>query len=298
MIDFSTLRSVMFVPATKLEKLEEVHKLAKADLYIIDLEDSILPAKKNDMRLQISAYLRNQKGMSAAQKRKIPPIALRINQISSINGVMDLMMLISSDALPEALILPKIESVEELNLLEGWLMDAAIEIPIIPLIETLGVWEDLDQIIAHDLVPMAMLGGIDLAAMLGCEPDWEPMFPYRSALLLSCRKFGKACIDMPWFDLKNLEGLRRETERVRALGFDGKAAIHPAQVEVINDCLTPTAAQIKEAREIIKAFTQANDGVAVYNGKVLEIPVIIRAERILKLVRQSEPVTPVKFRRK
>jgi (S)-citramalyl-CoA lyase len=298
MTDLSTVRSVLFVPATKLEKLEAVHKAAQSDLYIIDLEDSILPSMKNGIRLHVNDYMRDLQDLSDAKKRKIPPFALRINPISTLDGVMDFMMLISSEFVPAALMLPKIESVEELNLIEGWMMQAGLEIQIIPLIETLSVWEDLDQIMAHDLVPMAMLGGMDLAAELGCEPDWEPMFPYRSALLMSCRKHQKGCLDMPWFDLKDTDGFRSETMRVRALGFDGRAAIHPAQVGVIHECFTPNAAQIKQARDIIKAFTQADDGVAVHNGKVLEIPVILRAERILKLAGKLAPDSAAKFRKK
>jgi citrate lyase beta subunit len=285
MIDLSTVRSLLFVPATKLEKLDAVHKASGADLYVIDLEDSVLPDLKEAMRERAGLFFdqRRTQGMHAAP----PLVGVRINPIAGLNGLMDFLAVTSGEQLPDVLVLPKMEVAHEIDLLDGWMTDMGIQIPVIPLIETLNVWEELDLIMAHELVPSAMLGGIDLAAELGCEPGWEPMFPYRSALVHAARKHGKGCMDMPWFDLEDQDGLRADTLRARSLGFDGRAAIHPGQVAVIHECFTPDSARIEQARAMVEAFNNASDGVAVFKGKVLEKPVILQAQRILDLAERS-----------
>jgi len=274
--DLSLLRSLLFVPATKLEKLSQV-AASRPDLIVIDLEDSIAPDLKDDMRDAVARFF------DETDLTTLPaPVGVRINNIRSLGGLEDMLAFLQTETLPDALMLPKIRSVEELDLLADWMEDVDRVMPVIPLFETLSVWDDADAIMAHDLVPCGVFGGIDLAAELGSDTSWDALHLYRSLLLRAARRSDKGCLDMPWFHLDDSEGLRSETHRLQAMGFDGRAAIHPNQIPVIHACLQPDEAAVAGARAMIEAFEQAGSGVAVYRGKVLEKPVLMHAYKLLE----------------
>ena len=90
-------------------------------------------------------------------------------------------------------------------------------------------------------------------------------------------------IDVPYLDLNDPEGMRREAELVRDLGFSGKGSIHPKQIAILNEVFTPSAAQIAQARRIIKAFAEADTGLVVIDGKLIEKPVLRDMHRILAI---------------
>lgn len=277
-MDLSTIRSLLFVPATKLDKIDLI-KASGADLIIIDLEDSVAPDQKDDMRQAVTQFFENRSSDDETL------IGVRINSVRLIDGLIDFLSIIDTEVLPDAIMLPKVTSPEELDIVGDWMEDLNVMIPLIPIIETLQVWDMLEHVMAHELVPCAVFGGIDLAAELGCERSWEPLYVYRSEMLRAARSAGKGCIDMPWFDLNDEAGLKSETVRMRAMGYDGRAAIHPKQVAIIHDCFKPGDAEIADAKEMIKAFESAQTGVATFKGKVVEKPVLLQA---LKLIDRME----------
>lgn len=92
---------------------------------------------------------------------------------------------------------------------------------------------------------------------------------------------GVGLFDVPSIDVADIDGLRSSTARARALGFTGRACIHPTQVAVVNEVFTPTAAEIARAHRVVDAFEQAGGGVALLDGKLIEIPVVRAARRVL-----------------
>ena len=93
---------------------------------------------------------------------------------------------------------------------------------------------------------------------------------------------------MPWLDLKDFDGLREEAEASARLGFTGKGSIHPNQIEIINEIFSPSADQIAHARKIVAAFEEANTGLVVVDGKLIERPVLRTMERIIAVADRAD----------
>ena len=275
-IDLSTLRSLLFVPATKIEKIGQVAQ-SGPDLIIIDLEDSVTVAEKDTMRQVVTTFFEEWE-----PTRYGSAIGVRINSVRSIGGLLDFLSIIDTPTLPDAIMLPKVDSVSEIDLVADWMEDLDVLVPVIPIFETLGVWDEIDEIMAHELVPCGVFGGIDLAAELGSDRSWETMQLYRNLLLRAARRSDKACLDMPWFDLNDNDGLRSETLRLQAMGYDGRVAIHPAQVHIIHDCFRPAEQAVSDARAMIEAFEKSDTGVATFKGKVVEKPVLMHAYKLIE----------------
>ncbi|MCH8524355.1 MAG: CoA ester lyase [Balneolales bacterium] len=275
-IDLTTLRSLLFVPATKLNKITQVSE-SGTDLIIIDLEDSVNVAEKDSMRQAVTTFFEEWE-----PEKFGAAIGVRINSVRSIDGVLDFLSIMDTPNLPDALMLPKVDSVMEIDLVADWMEDIDILVPVIPIFETLAVWDEIDEIMAHDLVPCGVFGGIDLAAELGSDRSWESMQLYRNLLLRAARRSDKACLDMPWFDLNDEAGLRKETLRLQSMGYDGRVAIHPAQVAVIHECFRPDDKAVADARAMIDAFEQSSTGVVTFKGKVVEKPVLMHAYKLIE----------------
>jgi citrate lyase beta subunit len=274
-MELQSVRSLLFVPATKLEKMPKMRD-SGADLLVIDLEDSIAPDQKDDMRRELTRFFHKTPDDSAASL-----IGVRINALRTFNGLLDVMTVFGCKHMPNVLILPKVQHVAELEIITGWFEQIGETLPVIVLAENLEIWDNLDAIAAHPSVAGIMLGGIDLAAELGCDTSWEAMSPYRAKAVRAARRHHKLSVDMPWFDLSDAEGLRRETLRSKSLGFDARAAIHPGQVPIIQDCFTPTPEELAEARTIIDLFESSGSALATHNGKVIELPVVKKCYQLL-----------------
>lgn len=266
-------RSILFVPANKLNKIEKV-AASGPDIIMIDLEDSINPDQKGMMRDELTKFFSTEHNLSSS-------IGVRINSMRTLDGIMDLLSISNMMYLPDVLMIPKVKHSSEIDLLIDLLSDIGISIPLIPLAETLEFWDDIDHILLNDLVTCVAFGGIDLAAELGSDTSWDTLLMYRVMLLRSARKNGKGCVDMPWFALHDTEGLESETLKVKSLGFDGRIAIHPDQVNVIHKAFHPTEEEIREAQGIVQSAEDSNAGVSVFNGKVVERPVLASAYKVL-----------------
>jgi (S)-citramalyl-CoA lyase len=123
-----------------------------------------------------------------------------------------------------------------------------------------------------------MLGAADLAADLGADAAWEPLAFARSRLVAASALHAVMPIDSPFFDIHDERGLRDETGRAVALGFEAKAAIHPNQIAIINAALTPTEAAVAKARAIIAENAK---GVGTVGGEMIDEAVARKARRVL-----------------
>jgi (S)-citramalyl-CoA lyase len=122
-----------------------------------------------------------------------------------------------------------------------------------------------------------------MAAELGAAMDFWSMLYARSRVVHAAASHGLDAIDVPWLDLDDAQGLLEECRRVQALGFTGKATIHPKQLPVVNAVFTPDAGRIAWARRVIEAFESSDGGLVVLDGKLIEIPVVRSASRTLAI---------------
>ena len=126
-------------------------------------------------------------------------------------------------------------------------------------------------------------GGIDMAAELRCGSDWESLLYARSRVVHAAASAGIDVVDVPYLDLGDMEGMITAARHAKRLGFSGKGAIHPKQVGTLNDVFTPTAEEVERARRIISAFEEADTGLVVVDGKLIEKPVLRDMFRILAI---------------
>lgn len=274
-IDFSRTTALLFVPGHRPDRFEKA-AVASPGGVIIDLEDAVPPAQKNQARAEIKSFL--------AKAKHSAPLAVRLNPISTRPGLDDLAALADGNIPCDGILLAKVESARDIELVRAH----APAMPILAAVETaLGIHCASD--IARALRPSDALGfgGADLAADLGCAFSWEPLFPARGALVQAAAIGRVGLFDVPLLDVADTAALRIETERVKALGFTGKLAIHPAQVPTIHSVFKPGAAEIERARRIVAALEAADGGAAQLDGKMIDLPVALSARRTLALLEDN-----------
>jgi len=244
-----SLKSWLFTPATKADRFgraAEVH----ADALIIDLEDAVALLDKQKARTAALQYLEQP-----AQGRL--PCALRINAPVTRTGIEDLHSLLESSAAPDYIILPKCDSPAFIRMVRTLLDQAAKDTEMIALIESAKAVEALPDIVGSEVRPAAlMFGAADMEADLGAKTGWEPLLFVRSRIVQVAASAGIVAVDSPFFDIADLEGLKKETTAARDLGFHGKATIHPKQISVINDVFAPSDEEVAKARQILAVNQQ------------------------------------------
>jgi len=268
------MRCLLFVPGNRPERFEKA-AASGVDQVCIDLEDAVAIASKPEAREISLAALADQPDGH--------PFGLRINAPDTEFGQADLEALAAGRARPRFLIIPKFETRKQTDrVIQALGRDCP---DLILLIESARGLLDLDFEI-DDGAPIAgiMFGGYDYSVDAGCEFAWEPLLYARSRLITVARARGLDCIDVPWIDIKDEDGLARETRACRALGFTAKAAIHPAQVGTIQSQFLPSENEIARAKAVIAA-AEASGGEAVQlDGRLIDAPVITAARRILDLL--------------
>jgi (S)-citramalyl-CoA lyase len=267
-----SLKSWLFTPATKADRFgraAEVH----ADALIIDLEDAVALSDKQKARTAALQYLEQPAGSRL-------PCALRINAPVTRTGIEDLHSLLESSAALDYIILPKCDSPAFISMVRALLDQAAKKTEIIALIESAKGVEALPDIVKSDVKPVGLLfGAADMAADLGAKTTWETLFFVRSRILQVAASAGVVVVDSPFFDIADLEGLKRETKAAEDLGFHGKAAIHPKQVSIINEVFTPSAEEVARARQILTVNQQ---GVGSVDHQMVDEAVARKARLVLE----------------
>jgi (S)-citramalyl-CoA lyase len=267
-----SLKSWLFTPATKADRFgraAEVH----ADALIIDLEDAVALLDKQKARTAALQYL-----AQPAQGRL--PCALRINAPVTRTGIEDLRSLLESSAAPDYIILPKCDSPAFIRMVRMLLDQAAKDTEMIALIESAKAVEALPDIVGSEVRPGAlMFGAADMEADLGAKTGWEPLLFVRSRIVQVAASAGIVAVDSPFFDIADLEGLKKETTAARDLGFHGKAAIHPKQISVINKVFVPSDEEVAKARQILAVNQQ---GVGSVDHQMVDEAIARKARRTLE----------------
>ncbi|MEU4380063.1 HpcH/HpaI aldolase/citrate lyase family protein [Micromonospora echinofusca] len=254
-------RSILYTPALSLDRVVKAWSY-DADVHLIDLEDSVPAAEKPAARTVCRAAL---------EKAPRPEnVAVRINQLGSVAAVQDLVALTESPVRPGIVMMTMVTSAAEVALVRQILASAEAHPEIYVTVETVEAVAEIDAIAgASDGL---VLGSADLAATLGVEITWEAMLAARQAMALACARHGTACIDTANFRLAEPAVLAQETARVRALGFHGKATVHPGELDEINRVLRPQVDDLRLARRVAEAVRAANGGIAVLDGNMVGPP--------------------------
>lgn len=267
-------RSLLFVPATRPERFEKAAGFG-ADLVCIDLEDAVAPADKDAARDNALEFLSNRRSENSGW-------ILRINSPRTETGLRDMLAIIDSAAEPEALFVPKASSGEEMRWLDDLLRTAGSSVALMPIVESAEGLDRVGEIVgATPRITAVGFGSADYSAELGSDMSAAALAYGRGRIAAAAGGAGVAAIDGVWLDFDDEQGLREETVLVRAMGFDGKIAIHPRQVATINAVFTPNADEAERARRIVEAAANAKGGVTTIDGKMIDGPVVAAAQRIL-----------------
>ena len=267
-------RCLMFVPGSRPERYAKAIATG-ADQVCIDLEDAVAPGDKETARASLFAFL-------AELPETRSEIGLRINPLSSELGQTDLKALAASGLAPAFVMLPKVETVAELQQADAAL--SAIDTVFIAQIETpKGLLDARALATAIPRLQALMFGGFDYIVALRGRAGWESFFHPRVQLTTIAAEAGVGCMDVPYLDIKDEAGLVAETNRVIDLGFTAKAAIHPAQVDPIQNAYLPTAAEYDRAQRVVAALAASGGEAIQLDGKLVDRPIEIAAERAIAL---------------
>ncbi|HEX7952267.1 MAG TPA: CoA ester lyase [Burkholderiales bacterium] len=270
-------RSLLFVPALRPDRYAKALD-SGADIVCIDMEDAVARSRKDEGR-ELTLPLFKDNTHPHVERM------VRINGLSTPDGLKDLSALIASQAPPPAIMIPKVKSAEEVQLIEALLSSGpARQIRFCVIIETnQGLERAIEIAKSSPRIDSLILGAVDMSADLRCEKSWEPLLYTRSRLVHAAASAGIDLLDVPFLNLDDAEGLRQESIACARLGFTGKASIHPNQLATIHAAFTPDARTIEKARKVCAAFEQDDTGLVVVDGELIELPVVRSMYRVLAI---------------
>ena len=269
-------RSVLYMPASNERALEKARTLP-VDALILDLEDAVAPDAKEQAREKACAAAR-----SGGYGRR--ELTIRVNGSGTEWHDEDLRAV--SAAGPDAVVVPKVESADEVRRLVAAMEAAGApdRTELWAMVETPRAMLHCEEIAAaSDRLTVLVMGTNDLAKELRAEhvPGRQPLLTGLGLCLLAARATGKAILDGVYNDVRDAEGFAQECRQGRELGFDGKTLIHPGQVEACNEAFAPSAEAVEEARELLEAWAAGGAGVVVHRGRMVEALHVDTARRVL-----------------
>lgn len=284
-------RTMMFVPASNAGMLRDAN-LYGTDSIMFDLEDSISLKEKDTSRFLLYQAV---KTLDFGDTETV----VRINSLDH-GGVEDIRALVRAGI--DVIRLPKTETRDDVLNAEAVILEAEIacgrevgSTKLFTAIEgPLGVLNAFDIASSSKRIVGIALGSEDYVTAMKtrryAERNSEEIFFARSMIVHAARATGIAALDTVFADVNDLETLRTETEFIKQLGFDGKSVINPRQIPVVNKVFTPTEKEINNAKAVINAIAEAEakgSGVIALNGKMIDKPIVERADRVLMLARAA-----------
>ena len=278
-------RTMLYLPGNNPNMLTRGY-LFGSDGVVLDLEDAVAMVEKDTARILVSKYLKQGEFGSCY-------VSVRINGVDTEYWKDDLAAIVPNKRL-DGIRVPKVEDAgtvkiidEELSRLEEKNGLPVGKLTLHCLLETAhGIWNAYEIAKASPRIEAIIPGGEDLRADLkttrsddSTELEWA-----RRMLVFAARAAGVEPLDTVFPRITDDEGLRKETEFIKQLGFSGKSIIHPNQIKIIHDIFTPTEAEIAKAQKIIAAAKEAAErgqGAVTVDGKMVDIPVVKRAEYTL-----------------
>ena len=266
-------RSFIFTPGLNPDMFPKA-LASGADMVCIELEDGIAIKDKDQARKNTIEALKTLEIKNDVE------LVVRINCQRTKFGLLDLEAFISSKIKIKALMLPKVKTPDEITFIDDLLTDCDLDTNLHVIMETNEALENIYDI-AHSSKRIAALyfGGVDMAAALRVPNNYQNLIYARSKLVHAGASAGVDVIDVPYLDLEDMDGMKKEAELVRNLGFTGKGSIHPKQINILNEIFTPPKEEIDKAKKIIDQFNASNTGLVVIDGKLIEKPVLREMQR-------------------
>ena len=268
-------RSFIFTPGLQPEMFPKA-LASGADMVCIELEDGIAMKDKDEARKNTIEALKSLEIKNDVE------LVVRLNCQRTKNGLLDLEAIASNKLKVKAIMLPKVKTPDEITFIDDMLTDCGLDTDLHVIMETNQALESIYDI-AHssDRIVALYFGGEDMAAELRVENKLENLVYARSRLVHAGASKGVDVIDVPYLNLEDMEGMKKEAQFVKNLGFTGKGSIHPKQITILNEIFTPSEEEINKAKKIMDQFKKANTGLVVIDGKLIERPVLREMQRKL-----------------
>jgi citrate lyase subunit beta/citryl-CoA lyase len=279
-------RSMLYIPGNNPAMLQN-GGVYGADCILLDLEDAVALNQKDAARILVRNMLKTVDYYNCE-------ISVRVNHISTPFGLADLKEIVPLQ--PDAIRFPKTETIEELAELIKIIEEIEDKnnlphdkMKIHAMIETAIGVQNVCQIASFSKrVDAITIGGQDLTADMGIEKtkDNAGIDYAKKQIVMAAKATGIDAIDTVFADIDDEEGLKEETLYAKKIGFTGKAVINPRQIDIVNDAFMPTEEEIRKASKIYKAWIKAKSeglGVFAIDGKMVDAPVVARAERVLEI---------------
>ena len=287
-------RSMLFVPGNNPGVIKDAH-IYRPDSIMFDLEDAIAVTEKDSARFLVSNIL--QKFGPLYKELNIETV-VRINALDTEYGVEDLEFIVR--AKPDVIRIPKTDTAKDVLEVEAHIerIEKEAGIPVGTTKIMVAIESPLGALNAYEiaksssrLIGMA-IGGEDYVTNLKTNrsADGVEMFTGRGLIVMAARAAGIDALDSVYSDVNNDEGFIREASMIKQMGFSGKSLIHPRQIELVHKVYTPSDLEIKKAVRIVKATREAleqNKGVFTVDGKMVDKPIIERAENVLRLAKAA-----------
>jgi citrate lyase subunit beta/citryl-CoA lyase len=259
-------RSYLFVPGNRPDRFDKA-RASGAHAVILDLEDGLGSSEKVSARETIASWLDPAK-----------PVVLRVNSADS-SWFEDDLALASQPGIA-AVMLPKVGGVQEVETAQHRLPAG---VPVLPFIESARGADRARAIAELPGVERLVFGHLDFQADLRIQGDTDELDYFRSHLVLISRIAGiQPPVDGITTAIGDDVALIAETKRAKRFGFGGKLCIHPSQVPHVNECYRPSEREIAWAHRVIDALEASKGGVAVVDGRMIDRPVLLQAQEILR----------------
>ncbi len=268
-----------------------------ADVISLDLEDAVGPDHKIDARMLVSEALKVVDFGPSVE------VTVRINPLTTEWGKWDIKQIVCDKL--DGIYIPKVETPEDVIQVDELVTELEDKkglpmgrIKLFATMETAkGILNAREIARCSKRLEGITIGGEDLTADLGGErsSDGIAIHTARQLIVLAAKAAGIQAIDTVYSDFQDMDGLRKETELVRIMGYDGKACIHPSQIEVIHDAFNPRPEEIVHAVKVMNAIQEAKErgsGVIALGSKMVDRPIVLRAEKVLSRARAAELPVP------
>lgn len=286
-------RTMMFVPGNNPGMIADAH-IYGPDSIMLDLEDSVSMAEKDTARLLVYNALKTIDYGTTE-------MVVRINPLNTPYGKKDIEAVVKAGV--DVVRMPKTETADEVREVEKEIEKVEREIGAVGRTKIMAAIESALGIVnAYDIATSSKrmmgiaLGAEDYCANLKTQRSkgGDELRLARETIVVAARAAGIDALDTVFSNLNDMETFRKEVEYIKTLGFDGKSIINPRQIEIVNEVLTPTEKDIEKAKAIVAAIKEAEkkgSGVIALNGKMIDRPVVIRAQRTIALAKAAGILT-------
>ncbi len=286
-------RTMMFVPGNNPAMMSDAF-IYGPDSIMLDLEDSVTMAEKDAARLLVHNAL---KTIDYGNTEMV----VRVNPLNTPYGKKDVEAVVKAGV--DVIRMPKTETAEEVQELEAEIEKIEKELGCLGRTQIMAAIESTKGIINAYAIATASkrmmgiaLGAEDYCANLKTQrtPSGDELLLARETIVVAARAAGIYALDTVYSNLNDMETFRKEVELIKRLGFDGKSIINPRQIEIINEVFTPTEKEIEKAKTIVAAIKEAaakGSGVIAVNGKMVDKPVVTRAEHTIELALAAGVIT-------